>query len=145
MKTQEQALTEWTTDEIRMDCGDGAGITRLYTRHAFTEIVASMKRNAYSQLNPTLPGDLQLIWSYVREFRRKAGDQLWTIPEANAWIDSLFTPQALIVYETLQEIADHIHKTTINLSCQPHFLSVKEGKGLSPFQKAIYDSQVGGQ
>ena len=42
MKTDAQALTEWTTDAIFFDMSDGPGINRVYTRDAFENLAKSL-------------------------------------------------------------------------------------------------------
>lgn len=90
MKTTEQALAEWTTDEIKFDAGPGP--KQMFTSAEFIELVAAMKDNRH-----TGRSNVGVNWEeadVVAKFAFNSGREL--------------SPQWLMQFESMTEARKHL-------------------------------------
>lgn len=129
MKDEETQLTEWAADAIHFDFEDGPGITRVYTRAAWTELWERVVRWLTTRPDPEeekIPGNTyaaQLIEDRVPRTLKQAVDGMDVIlkdgtsripdnvwEERNLWLREIYNPRSALRFGSLMEAAGYVNQ-----------------------------------
>lgn len=125
MKTQEQALTEWASDEIFMSFDkENTGIRTCYTREAFEKFCAQ-HRSAFHGCEPesTMVELVDTIYAVGKEIGISLTKSGCSAEEIRQWADNFFSPQRMVLYEKFDEIIEELKGQDVLLG----FLADKSG------------------
>lgn len=161
MKDEETQLTEWTQDAILFDWDDGPGITRVYTRAAWSSLWETIVRWLTTRPDPEeekIPGNTyaaQLIADRVPGKLKAAIDHLDTIlkkegtkeipPDVwrnrNIWLRELYSPRSALRFRSLDEAAGYIDQKIVASISQ----AIKQAEFKLPSPTPDPDIQSGGR
>lgn len=121
MKTQEQALTEWTANEIFMSFDkEDTGIRTCYTREAFVKFC---DQHYISFWGCEPDGVADIIRTLGEQIGKSFGELGISDEDIRRWAKNFFSPMKMILYEKFDEIVEALKGQDTLVG----FLSAKSG------------------